>query len=451
MTEPLVMQGGVDAGAGYPGLGEARLAQGVLMAIALFTAVDIYVVSLLIEPIKHDLGLSDVQVGFANTTTLYAAYGLLCIPMGMAVDRLNRVRLLIAALLLWCGGLAVTGFSHSLSMLVAAKILLGAANAVTIPAAMSLFADYFAPEHRSMAISSYGMGQVLGQATAILVGGLGFGALSGLAASNPDALFGLAPWRVISLIFALGGMAIPPFLLRMREPARHEVLRAQGGNLRELWAYRGVLGPLVAGSACLAGAATGILSWVPPVLTRVYGQQPGDFAGWFGAVSLAAGLGGFFLAGKAATIIRRRSGRGKLAHPAAIAALFCAPSTLMAMMPTLPLFALCVTIFSISYAVVAAISLIAFSFSVPNELRGAAMGINVVAVSIAGAIAGPLVAFVGGEGSGIGAALAWVGIPLSLVGALCFFRVSGGADGEGEFNPKAETSADTHNPGEDHA
>lgn len=425
MADTIATPEGASAGVGYPRLGEARFAQGVLMALALFTAMDIYVVSLLIEPIKHDLGLSDVEVGFANTTTLYAAYGLLCIPMGMAVDRMNRVRLLIAALLLWCGGLAVTGFSHDLSMLVVAKILLGAANAVTIPAAMSLFADYFAPDRRSMALSSYGMGQVLGQAAAILIGGLGFGALSALAASDPGALFGLAPWRVISLIFALGGLAILPFLLRMREPARQEVLRTQGGNLRELWAYRGVLLPLVVGSACLAGAATGVLAWVPPVLTRVYGQQPGDFAGWFGAVSLVSGLGGFFLAGKAATLIRRRSGRGKLAHPAALAALCCAPATLMAMMPTLPLFALCVMIFSISYAVVAAISLIVLSFSVPNELRGAAMGINVVAVSIAGAVAGPLVAFVGGEGDGIGAALAWVGIPLSLVGALCFFGVSG--------------------------
>ncbi|MGN6821049.1 MAG: MFS transporter [Sphingomonas sp.] len=410
----------------YPGLGEARLSQIVLMAIALFTAMDIYVVSLLIEPIKHDLGLTDVEVGFANTTTLYAAYGLLCIPMGVLVDRLRRVRMLAVALTLWCGGLAVTGLSSGLAMLVAGKIMLGAANAITVPAAMSLFSDYFAPERRSMAISSYGMGQVLGQAAAILIGGWGFGALTGLSASDPRALFGLAPWRCVSLLFALGGLAILPFLLRLREPARQEVRAVNGGSVRELWAYRGFLLPLFVGTACIAGAGTGVMAWIPPVLTRVYGQQPGDFAGWFGAVALISGLGGFFLAGRVATIIERRSGRGRLAWPAMVAALCCAPATLMAVMPSLPLFALWVTIFTIGYAVALAITIIALNFGVPNELRGAAIGINVVAISIAGALAGPLVAFVGEIAGGLGVAIALVGGPLSLIGAFCFHRVSGG-------------------------
>lgn len=419
---------------GYPGLAQARFSQIVLMAIALFTAMDVYVVSLLIEPIKHDLGLTDVQVGFANTTTLYAAYGLLCIPMGLLVDRWNRVRMLAAALILWCAGLAVTGLSSGLAVLVAGKLILGAANAITVPAAMSLFSDYFVPERRSMAISSFGMGQVLGQAAAILAGGWGFGALTGLAAADPDALFGLAPWRVVSLLFALGGLAILPFLLRMREPARQEVRQARGGSLGELWAYRGFLLPLFIGSACMAGATTGVLAWIPPALTRIYGQQPGDFAGWFGAVSLAAGLGGMFLAGQAATIIHRRSGRGRLAWPAAIAALCCAPASLMAVMPSLPLFALCVAVFTVCCAVGAAISIIALNFGVPNELRGAAIGINVVAVSIAGAFAAPLVAWVGGmEGvGGLGPAMALVGGPLALLAAVCFYRVSGGGMTEPE-------------------
>ena len=93
-------------------------------------------------------------------------------------------------------------------------------------------------------------------------------------------------------------------------------------------------------------------------------------------------------------------------------------------MPSLPLFALCMTIFTISYAVALAITIIAVNFGVPNELRGAAIGINVVAVSIAGALVGPLVALVGEKVGGLGAAIALVGVPLSLAAALCFHHVS---------------------------
>jgi len=399
----------------------------LLVFVAFFTAMDIYVISLLVEPIKHELGLTDVEVGLANTSVLYAAYALFCIPMGMLVDRLNRVRMLVGAVALWCVGLTLTGLSGGLWLLVASKAVLGLANAITLPTSMSLLADYFAPDRRAMATSTYGVGQGIGQAGAILVGGMGFGALTKLVAADPGALFGLTPWRVVSLAFALAGVLLIPLLATIREPARMEVRQAGGGTFREIWAFRGFLLPLLGGTMFLSGMSTGVLSWIPPALTRLYGQQPGDFAGWFSAVSLVSSVAGILAGGKLVDRVHRRGGRGRVMRPAAIAALLCVPASFMAVMPNLIWFALCAMLFTIAYAVAISIPVIAINFRIPNELRGAVMGLYVVTVAVAGAAAAPLVAVAGkmlGGDAMLGEGMAVIGAPFALLAALCFWRTS---------------------------
>lgn len=417
----------------YPGMHRARYAQIVLALIAFFTAMDIYVVSLLIEPIKHELGLTDVQVGLANTTMLYGAYALFCVPMGMLADRFHRVKMLLVAMLFWCGGLALTGLSSGLPMLVASKALLGLANAITLPASMSLLADYFAPERRAMATSTYGIGQGMGQAGAILVGGAGLGALTTLAAMRPDALFGLTPWRVVSLAFAAGGAVIVPLLLTVREPPRVEVRRKGGGTFREIGDFGKFLVPLLGGTMFLSGMSTGVMTWIPPALTRIYGQQPAAFAGWFSAVTLVSSLAGLLAGGKLSEMFFRRGGRGEVMRPAAVAALLCVPASFMAVMPSLVGFAVCVALFTIAYAIAISIPVIAINFRIPNELRGMVMGLYVVTVALAGAAAAPLVALTGkalGGDAMVGEAMAAIGAPSALGAALCFWW-SSRADGQG--------------------
>jgi MFS family permease len=406
----------------YPALGRARRAQALLVAVAFFTAMDIYVVSLLVEPIKHDLGLSDVQVGLANTTVLYAAYALFCVPMGMLADRISRVRMLVAAMLLWCIGLAVTGLSHSLALLMASKAILGIANAVTLPASLSLLADYFAPRHRAMATSSYAIGQGLGQGGAIIVGGLGLGVLTTMAATTPGLPFGLSAWRVLSLAFAAFGLILVPLLALLREPARMEVRDRGASSFRELWAFRAFLLPLLTGTLFLSGMATGVLSWIPPALTRLYGQQPAQFAGWFGAVSLGATVAGLVAGGKLADHLLRQGERTQITRAAALAALCCIPASFMAMMPSLVPFAAAAVVFMIAYAIAISVPVIAINFRIPNELRGLVMGLYVVTVSVGGAVSGPLVAlasgWLGGEAH-LGESMALVGAPFALLAAAC--------------------------------
>lgn len=405
----------------YPELWLARRSQIVIAALAVFTAMDINVVSLLLEPIKHDLGLSDVEVGLANASALYVGFGLLSIPMGLLADRLQRVRLLVAAAILWCLGLVLTALSHGLAMLMAGKFILGVANAMTQPAGMSLLTDYFAPKHRGMAMASYGVGQVVGGAAAIMIGGFGLGFLTHISATHPTALFHIAPWRSVSLAFSLCGVAILPFLLTMPEPARQDVRESGTGAIAELWAYRGYLLPLIGVQAFPAGAAVGIMNWIPTALERIYRQAPSDFAGWYSTVSLVSGIGGILLAGH---IVPKWIRNGRMILPGIVAAGIFAVTSFMALMPNVVLFALCYVAFSIAYVATSGITILSIGYRMPNELRGAGIAISAVAVSVTSAIGAPLIAWVSdllGGGAQIGQGMVIIGLAggiLSMVSVI---------------------------------
>jgi MFS family permease len=413
--------------AAYSSPGRARFALCVLTAIAVFTAMDVGVAGLLIEPIKHELDLSDVQVGLAGGTTFALAYGLLCPPMGMLVDRFNRVRLLLAALLVWALAMTLAGLSQGVVLLAVSKAALGAASAITYPAAMSLVADYFPPNRRAMATSTYAVGTSVGHAAAVLVGGLGYAALSQQIDANPQALLGLNSWRAVFVGFALFGLLLMPFVATMREPARMEVEQAGGGTFRELWSYRGFLVPLFVGMMFMVGASTVVVVWAPPALMRLYGQQPGQFAGWFSAVTLIAGIAGYFTAGAVAELARRRGGGRLVMLPAVIGAALCVPGAFLATMPDVFWFGAASALFMASFGIAIAVPIIAISLRVPNELRGMTMGLNVVMMGVGAALSPPLVALVsetlGGEAM-LGDAMAGVAAPFALLAALCFWNAT---------------------------
>jgi MFS family permease len=411
----------------YPSLGRARFNQCVLAAIGFFTMLDVHLVGLLVEPIKHDLGMTDTQVGFAQATAFYVAFAACAIPMGVLVDRKNRVLLTTGAMVLWCVGLVMVALSRSSSMLAFAKMLMGVANAMTYPAAMSLLADSFPPQRRSFAIASFGIGQSLGQVGALLMGGLSYSALEALVATNPAITWGLAPWRVICLLFAGLGVLLIPLLLNMKEPARIDVKLSDTGTLRDLWSYRSLLIPLFLGIMFLSGMSSGIALWVAPALMRLYQLTPGDFAVPYSAIALTTGMAGLLIGSTLVNVAQARGQSRQVMRPAYLAAALAAPATCMALMPSWPGFALTGTVFLLCVQVAISIPVITINLAIPNHLRGLTMGVYTVLFAAAGAISPPLVGYASdvlGGSTMIGIAIALVGVAFGLLAACSFWRAS---------------------------
>lgn len=411
----------------FPSPGQARRGVASLAATGFFLSMDITLTTLLIEPMKLDMGLTDVQIGLVQGTAFGLAFGLSSVPLGRLIDRGNRVRLLGLGLGLWIAAMMVTGAASNFAVLILARMILGVVAALLIPAALSLIADLYPPEGRSVATSLFVVGQAGGQAFGVLAGGVAFDAITAFQASHPEAMLGLPAWRALFIGAALLGMAPCALLATVREPARQEQ-ESRGitaaGALRELWTYRHFLIPLLAAMLFTQITMQATSVWTPAVLTRRFGLSPGQFAGWLSAIMLAGGIAGALAGGRLGEAGRRRGGRSGVLLPAMVAALAIAPLSLFALAPTVPLLGTLLAANIFAGAGIATLGVIAITLNFPNEIRGLALGSNVLCSTLFGTATAPaaialLSQAMGGEAM-LGLAIAMLCTPAALLSALCF-------------------------------
>jgi len=94
----------------YPSLTRACTVVLILFATAVLAYTDRQVLSLLVDPIRHDLHISDMQMSLLLGTAFAAIYGVAGVPLGFLADRTSRRNLIVAGVLIWQGMLnAETG------------------------------------------------------------------------------------------------------------------------------------------------------------------------------------------------------------------------------------------------------------------------------------------------------------------------------------------------------
>ena len=95
----------------YPGRRTAWYAVIVLMICYTYSFVDRLILAFLVTPLKHDLHLSDTQIGLLQGLAFAFFYAIVGIPIGVAVDRRSRRNIIAAGVLVWsvmtgCGSIA---------------------------------------------------------------------------------------------------------------------------------------------------------------------------------------------------------------------------------------------------------------------------------------------------------------------------------------------------------
>ena len=143
----------------------------MLVIVYVFNFLDRQIVTILAEPIKVDLGLSDTQIGLMTGLAFAVFYTVLGIPLARLADRANRVSIISAALVVWSGMTALCGMAQNFGQMLAARIGVGVGEAGCSPPAHSLIADYFPPEKRASALSIYALGIPIGSILGLLAGG----------------------------------------------------------------------------------------------------------------------------------------------------------------------------------------------------------------------------------------------------------------------------------------
>src|SRR5690606_2139751 len=120
-----------------------RYALAVLMLAYTANYVDRQILSILLQPIKLELGLSDTQLGFLSGITFALFYATLGIPIAMWADRGNRRNIITLALTIFSGMTVLCGMVTNFVQLAIARIGVGVGEAGSSPPAPSLISVLF--------------------------------------------------------------------------------------------------------------------------------------------------------------------------------------------------------------------------------------------------------------------------------------------------------------------
>ena len=350
---------------------------------------DRQIVIILQEPIKADFRLADWELGLLTGGAFGLFYTAMGIPIAHVIDRgVNRVRLIALFTASWSIMTALCGLTRSFAQFFGARMGVGLAEAGFAPAAHSLISDLYPPRERPAAAGLFAIGVPVG-----IMAGLSIG---GVVAQATD-------WRTALLLAGLPGIVIAViFPLVAREPARGGTEEAvQDGRedqqplsflqgLRIL-ARRRAFVHVVAGSAAIAFAQTGISAWMPSFLIRNHGMNLAQVGLSLGLLSGLCGAVGTWAGGWQGTRLSRSGLHMALWLPI-VGVLLCGPLYIVALLMGNGQSALLMLIPAIILGALWTAPSIALTQSLaPVAMRARASAVYIVAANLIGVSMGPLV------------------------------------------------------------
>jgi MFS family permease len=396
------MMPALDAGsesAAYPSPARAWWVVGLLFVAAIISYSDRQVISLVVDPIRRDLGISDVQIGLLIGTAFALIYGLAGIPLGYLADRTSRRNLIAGGMITWSIATILCGCVRTFDEMFAARVLVGLGEAILSPAAVSLISDLFPPERRGAALGVYFTGVSIGIGSAVVIGGaLLSGINAGLAAATP--LAHLPPWRSVLILIGMPGVLWALLMLTFREPARHrpsdaassqEAVSAQAESshlnvLRGEWWRPSPIFVVVAMAAFIDNA---IAAWAPSLLIRNFHLDTARIGVTLGMVFMIGGAVGMITGGLLSDRARRRFGWPGRVYVCLAASLMVMPLLFLITSSRVTLILIAILAIFFASAWITSSGLAAILDWAPNNRRGLATSISFFFNVAVGLGAGP--------------------------------------------------------------
>ena len=178
------------------------LVVGLLWVVALLNYMDRQMLSTMRESMSVDITDLESTIMFGKVMSAFMwIYGL-CSPLsGIVADRVNRKWLIVGSLAVWSTVTLLLGYATTFNEVYWLRAVMGISEALYIPAALSLIADYFTGKQLSLAIGIHMTGLYMGQA----VGGFGAFVAEQLSWQQTFHWFGIIGivYAVVLIIFSL--------------------------------------------------------------------------------------------------------------------------------------------------------------------------------------------------------------------------------------------------------
>jgi MFS family permease len=411
----------------YPNQWRAWPVIAVIFITSIIAAIDRGIFSLVIDPIRHDLQITDVQISLLQGLSFSILYATTGIALGMTADRYSRRNLLALGVLVWSLATMMGGFAHNFLELFATRVLVGLGEATLGPCTISIVADLFPPHRRGRPISVCLMGQALGVGFSVLLVGLILSILPHGLTISALRLGTLAPWRVAFIFFGLIGLVVVGLILTMREPRRQGVrlepvagsrIRAAARHFR-----RGLrmFVPLYLSFAVVSAGFYGMNAWGAVFVMRKFGLSAPETGHSLGMATIVSGIIGGLIAGNLVDILARAGTGGKF-RLLTLVPFFALPGACAVFAPT-PFVAIVLLSTNLSsFTIFSTTFLTTMQDITPNDMRGVGISISGLTNIIVGATFGPLLIALATEylyrdPTQVGWSILTVIVPMTLLGA----------------------------------
>lgn len=369
----------------------------VMLTIAyIFSFVDRYILGLLVEPIKEEFSLSDIQIGYL-LSAFTIVYGFVGIFMGWLIDRGKRMWIVSIGVALWSAATIATGMAKNFTQLFAARMGVGVGEATLSPATFSMIGDSFPPEKRGKPIAFYSSALPVGAGIASLVSA---GIIAWAAAGGSQSLpfFGeLTAWRFTLVVVGLPGVLLALFFLLLKEPARRPAPVSQevvsGSGFTDALSYIFKNFALYAGVILIVCCMTAIAysqGLLPSTFERSWGWSPQKYALINGISLLVIGPLNMMIFG---TLSDKLSAKGIKDAPLKILYIgffIMVPSAVVPyFMPTPELAFAVLCINTVGIGIVSAIGVTALLGITPSQIRGQVIALYYLGISWFGSM-GPI-------------------------------------------------------------
>lgn len=287
--------------------------------------IDRQVISLLVEPIKGELAVTDTQIGLLQGFAFAVFYAVLGVPLARIADVGNRRLLVVGGLATWSLATIACGLARTFPGLFASRVAVGAGESTLCPAAYSMLADLYPQRRLGRAIGIFHMAAGIALGLALVIGSALYSVLSVEPWASRIAALELSAWRATFVAVGLPGLVLALLMLAtVREPARRgvDVERGRGETrgldaaqtsadthvLPYLRAHRRAMLPMYAGLAIYSAFIYALLAWSPAHLSRTFGLDVAATGKQLGLVLMIAGGLGCLAGGLLTDALYARNG-----------------------------------------------------------------------------------------------------------------------------------------------
>jgi len=283
----------------------------LLFAAYVLSFVDRQVPSMLVEPLKRDLGIGDAQIGLLQGLGFAVVLGLTGLPLARLMDRGVRRVLLGGGVLVWSLATAASALAKDFTGLLLCRAGVALGEAVLTPAAHALIAERMGPRRVGLALGVYGAGAYVGLGLSYLAAGAVLAWAERVRDLAAPGLWTMSGWRLVFLAVGAPGLVLAPLLLAAARgasgPANPPAARVRLGrpHLRAV----GVVN-LALGFATMAAYA--VSAWAPSLLVRTFGWSVPAAGAALGPIFVGCGLAAALAGGAAADWAASRWPDGRL-------------------------------------------------------------------------------------------------------------------------------------------